>query len=210
MLDRLRRIIPIARGALLAGAIIVVAGDAHALRYHERPNWMFGVGWGVGRGSLTTSDGETVEYRNGASPHIRLGRSFGQHAMVGVHWQSWLIEFGEVPVKFRRTLQNLSLGFTWFPGNPNGSSGGLFLRVGAGAGLAGTGVKEATVGKAQHGGKRLDEWGVAAFAEGGYEFWVSHNFTAGLGFTYNGFDIGGDFVDTAWFAATILHLNLYF
>lgn len=196
--------------AIVTVITIVVPGAARALEYNTRPDWVFGVGWGVGRGAITDNEFGEAEYRDGASPHIRLGRMLGQSAMVGIHWESWLIEFGNEPIKFRRTLQNLALGITWFPGNPAGPSGGIFLRGGVGMGWAGTGAKEAEEGGKQEKGERLDEWGAGFFGEAGYEFWITQNFTVGLAATYNYFAINEVFVDSAWFTAGVLHLNLYF
>jgi hypothetical protein len=209
----LLRIIPI----LL---VATIATDADALRDQPRPNWFFGVGFGVGTGSFenknfTGDDGTIREtsYEDGVAPQIRLGRMFGQHFSVGAYWESWLIEGGvaSIPdVKFRRSLQNLALGLTWYPGNPENATGGIFLRAGAGMGWSGTGAKEAIEGEAQHKGERLDEWGKAVFGEAGYEFWVWNDVTVGLAATYNYFNIEADFVQTAQFAAFVFHINRYF
>lgn len=209
------RIARLRRGAMGCLAVtmafaLLSPGPVSALEYRSRPDWVFGVGWGVGRGAITDNEFGEAEYRDGASPHIRLGRMLGQSAMVGIHWESWLIEFGNEPIKFRRTLQNLALGITWFPGQADGPSGGIFVRGGVGMGWAGTGAKEAIEGGKQHKGERLDEWGTGFFGEAGYEFWITRNFTAGLAATYNYFAIDEAFVDSAWFTAGVLHLNLYF
>ena len=199
--------------------IAIVAADASALRYQVRPKWQVGVGYGIGRGTFTGADGTEGEYRNGASPHIRFGRMIGEHYMVSANYEAWLIEFGNEPpnaapgadeIKVRRMMQNLALGFAVFPGDQLGPLNGLYLRAGVGMGWAGTGAKEAVPGEEQEGGERIDEWGIGVFGEAGYEFWVAHNFTAGLGVTYNYFNIEADIVDTSWFTAAVLNLNLYF
>ena len=175
---------------------------------------MVGVGFGVGRGSFENVDGSDSEYRNGAAPEIHLGRALGEHFMAGISYEAWLIEFGTVdpdlPDKIRRTLQNLTVAFTVYPGNQRGASGGIFLRAGIGMGWAGTGEKDAQPGEKQDEGTRYDEWGTGVFGAGGYEFWISDNFTAGLSATFNYFNIDGDkFVNKAAFGALILNLNLY-
>jgi len=203
-----RNILPIA-AALAVVALLAV--DANALRYQPRPAWMAGVGLGVGRGSFTEVTGAADEYRNGASPNIRFGRMLGDHFMASVNYEAWFIEFGAIPIKIRRNLQNVALGLAWFPGDQMGPLNGLFLRAGGGLGWAGTGGKEAIPGQPQHTGEFVDDWGYGLFAETGYEFWVARDFTAGLGVTANYFDLDGEyFVDTAWFTAITINLNLYF
>ena len=63
--------------------VTIIATDALALRYQPRPKWQVGVGYGIGRGAFTGLAGE--EYRNGASPHILLGRMLGEHYMISVN-----------------------------------------------------------------------------------------------------------------------------
>jgi hypothetical protein len=198
--------------ALILGAVAVAlfAGDADALRYHPRPAWMAGVGLGIGRGTFIDPAGAESGYRSGVSPQIRIGRMLGQRAMIGFNYDGWLIEYGEVPTKHRRSLQNAALALTLFPGNPEGPWGGLYLRAGAGVGLTGTAEVEIVEGGKQERGERVDEWGVGAVAELGYEFWITDNFAAGLVSAFNYFDIGETIVDTAWFGSAGLTLNLYF
>ena len=115
-----------------------------------------------------------------------------------------------LPDKFRRTMQNLSLAFAVFPGNQRGASGGIFLRAGAGLGWVGTGRKEVLEGEAQEEGEREDDWGWAVFGEGGYEFWIHPNATAGLSATINYLDVSGDhFVTEAWFTSVVMNFNVY-
>jgi len=183
---------------------------------------MIGIGFGAGRGAFENGEaspfylaGETQStYRDGVSPQIRFGRMLGEHFQAGVSYEAWLIEFGvvapDMPDKVRRTIQNLSFAFALFPGNQRGASGGIFLRAGAGLGWVGTGVKEVPIGAPQDEGEREDEWGVGVFTEGGYEFWIAKHLTAGLGATFNYFDIGDEIVDRAWFGAVVFNVNLYF
>jgi hypothetical protein len=195
---------------LVAAAVVFFAADADALRYHPRPDWMAGVGLGIGRGTFVDPAGVESGYRNGVSPQIRLGRMLGQRAMIGVNWDAWFIEYGEVPTKHRRSLQNVALAATFFPGGPEGPWGGLYLRAGAGVGWTGTAEVEIVEGGKQEKGERVDEWGVGAVGEVGYEFWITDNFAAGLVSAINYFDIGETIVDTAWFGSAGLTFNLYF
>jgi opacity protein-like surface antigen len=77
-------------------------------------------------------------------------------------------------------------------------------------GWAGTAEVPVAEEEAQGHGERIDEWGVGFSGGAGYEFWMSSNFTAGLGVGFNYFDIGADIVDRAAFGVTLLNLNLYF
>jgi hypothetical protein len=195
---------------LAALAALALSSPAEALRFQARPTWAFGIGYGYGTGQLDNGDGTESEYRGGAAPQVRLGRMLHPHWMVSLNWESWVTEFGQVPFKYRRSLQNLALGIAYFPGNPGGPVHGLFFRAGAGMGWAGTGRKAAEEGEAQHKGERLDEWGVGVFGEAGYEFWIARNFTAGLMVNYNWFDIGETVVDRAQFASVGTLINAYF
>ena len=59
--------------------------------------------------------------------------------------------------------------------------------------------------------EREDDWGVGAFGEAGYEFWIAKRATVGLSATYNYFDLSGDnFVSKAWFAGVVMNFNIYF
>jgi hypothetical protein len=205
--------------SLALGALIVaaLAADASALRYQARPGWMFGVGFGYGEGRFTDPLGEETGYRKGAAPMIRFGRMLGRHGMLNVNYDAWLIEYDAAPgtisdqrLKIRRSLQNLALAATLFPGNPDGPSGGFYLRAGGGVGCTGTAEVDIELEGKQHHGERIDEWGVGIVGEVGYEFWVSDTVAVGMVGAYNYFDIAESIVDTAWFAAGALTVNVYF
>jgi hypothetical protein len=201
---------------------LLQAVPADAIRYQPRPKWTVGVGFGVGRGSFENvpgtffygAGGSTSDYKRGVTPEIHFGRMLGERYQVGLSYEAWLTEFGDVqtglPDKYRRTMQNLSVAFAVFPGNQQGASGGIFLRAGAGLGWVGTGRKEVLEGEAQEEGEREDDRGWAVFGEGGYEFWIHENATAGLSATINYLDVSGDhFVTKAWFASVVMSFNVY-
>ena len=191
-------------------ALLAWAPAASAMRFQERPTWMVGVGWGFGRGFFDDAElGEHV-YRSGSAPQIHFGWKPSTRFMVGTHYEAWMIELGEVPIKIRRSLQNLSLGLTWYPGNPVGPSGGIYLRAGGGLGWAGTAEVPVEEEEAQTHGKRIDEWGVSVFGDAGYEFWISGNATISAGLSLNYLDIGESIVDAGLFAGGLLGLTLYF
>jgi len=177
---------------------------------------MINVGMGIGRGDFSDIDEISRSWRNGAVPQIRFGRMLGKHFMVSANYQGWLIEFDQFgdavlqDAKIRRSLQDLSLGLAYFPGNQNTPLGGLYLRVGGGIGWSGTTVVPVIEGGKQGHGIRHEDWGTAWFGELGYEFWISRNAALGLIYSYNYFDIDGDLVNTAWFASLNVTLSLYF
>lgn len=190
--------------------ITLQAPAARAIRFQPRPDWLVGVGLGYGRGSFENPEGTRDSYRGGPAFQLRFGRALGQHAMLGVHYDTWMKEFGDVPTKYRDVQQGLGLGFTWYPGNPFGPSGGMFLRASGGMGWTGKAEKTAIPGEAQDEGERVDEWGANITADAGYEFWIARNFTAGLGACFGYYDIGETLVDRAGFGALVLDLNLHF
>ena len=223
-MSKVRRLI--AKSYVLLSIVLTLCAvtvlDAHAIRYQPRPNWTVGVGFGVGQGEFENVpgtffyeiDGATSHYSRGVTPEIHFGRMLSEHFQVGLSYEAWLTEFGDVnaglPDKWRRTMQNLSLAFAVFPGNQRGASGGIFLRAGAGLGWVGTGIKEVLEGEDQGEGERKDDWGWAAFGEGGYEFWAHENASVGLSATINYMDVSGDyFVTNAWFTSIVMNFNVY-
>ena len=203
---------------MCAGAAL----DAHAIRYQPRPNWTVGVGFGIGQGEFDNVPGslfyEVVGSKShdniGVIPEIHFGRMLGERFQVGLSYEAWMTEFGNVdeglPAQWRRSMQNLSLAFAVFPGNQRGASGGIFLRAGFGLGWVGSGVKEVQEGEDQGEGARKDDQGWAAFGEGGYEFWARRNVTVGLSATINYLDVnGGYFANAAWFTSIVANFNVY-
>lgn len=201
--------VPAVTGLVLLVAVLN-APAALALRTQERPDWQVGVGLGYGRGSFDDPAGTRASYRNGPAFQLRFGHTLGQHFLLGAYYDTWMIEYGEVPTKYRNVQQGLGVGCTYFPGNPANATGGIFLRASAGMGWIGIAEKPAIPGEAQAEGERIDEWGYNLVADAGYEFWIAHNFTAGLGAVFGYLGIGETLVDRAGFAALVVNLNLYF
>jgi hypothetical protein len=195
--------------------VTFLAEPALAIRLQERPTWMAGVSWGFARGKFKGGSDpfepfQSGTYHDGAMPQIHFGFKPWKHFMVGAHYEAWMIEFGEPPIKYRRSMQNLSAGLTWFPGNPQGVTGGIYLRAGGGMGWVGSAAVEVAEEEAQQHGERIDEWGYSVFGDGGYEFWISRNATLGAGVTFNYLGIGEVQVDSGWFSGLVANFNLYF
>jgi hypothetical protein len=195
---------------LVLPLVALHAPAAQSLRLQPRPDWQVGVGLGYGRGTFESPSGTRASYRSGPAFQLRFGHTLGQHAMLGAYYDTWMIEYGEVPTKHRNVQQGLGLGFTCFPGNPAGPSGGIFLRASGGMGWTGIAEKTAIPGEPQGEGERTDEWGFNVAADAGYEFWIARNFTAGLGASFGYLGIDETIVDRAGFAALVLDLNLHF
>jgi hypothetical protein len=221
--DRLRPVILVLVGAVL-GTCLARPADAGVVS-GTRSSWAVGAGWNFGRGTFELTTGDQQRYREGSSSQIRVGRLLGDHFQVGVDYQGWAVEFADVdieqnPVKFRRSLQNLSVSVTVYPGKPGSAWGGWYVRGGAGLGWSGTGAKEVNLGEETKEGVRKDEWGVGYLAETGYELWVVRHFSIAPGLAFNYFQIGGEDypvgtatvrgVDRAGFLAAQITFNVYF
>ena len=194
----------------LALCVLLWTPASEAMRFQERPTWMVGIGWGFGRGVFENSTTGENLYKGGSAPQIHFGWKPSSPFLLGVHYEAWMLEFGNPPTKYRRSLQNLSAGLTWYPGNPEDASGGIYLRAGGGLGWAGTATVPVEEEEAQTHGDRVDEWGVALFGDAGYEFWISGNATLGAGLSFDYLDIGEQIVGTGFFGAVLLDFNIYF
>lgn len=218
---------------MLLGALILSAaapGDALALRKQPRPDYVVGIGWGFGRGVFDHPEHGRQEYTEGGVALIRFGRMIGPKVMVAANYSGWIIEFTDttkdwIPdsdhlfssdpqdstvLKNRRSQQQLALSLYWFPGNPNGASGGIYLRGGVGMGWSGTNEVLIEADNPQGHGSRIDEWGWGVSAEGGYEFWISSRATLGASVFYNYMSVREAIVDTGWFAGASMNFNIYF
>jgi hypothetical protein len=198
----------------------LLSSQALALKVYDRSGWMLGVSIGFGRGNFANADGSSSEYRDGIIPQYRLGRMLGRRFMINFELQDWLIEGGVIDSeegggdKARRSLQTWTLALAFYPGNPDNAWSGLYLRVGAGVGLAGTAIIELNEDLEQidpeH--SREDDWGLGLVGTVGYEFWVLRNVTTGVATSLNYVSISDPkIVDKAGFWAPIsFNLNWYF
>lgn len=218
--------------AVVTPAICTMApAEALALKTQPRPDYMIGVGWGIGRGVFNTPEGDRQEYTEGGIPLIRFGRMIGSNAMLAINYSGWVIEYSDSTwdwvsdsdhhlfssspqdssvIKNRRSQQQLALSLYWFPGNPVGASGGIYLRVGGGLGWAGTNELLIESDNPQGHGSRIDEWGWGVSAEGGYDFWISNNASLGLGVFYNYMSLKETIVDNGWFTGASMNFNVHF
>ncbi len=218
--------------AVLVIALIALGAlfpeEALAIRTQPRPHWMVGVGWGMGVGVFNQPDGSSQEYEGGGIPLIRLGRMIGSKTMLAFNYSGWILEFDEerletggagrffdeeedsTIIKNRRSQQQIALSLYWFPGNPHGASGGVYLRAGAGIGWAGSNQVPITPGESQGHGDRIDEWGWGVSAETGYEFWVHKHATLGVGVFYDYMNAQETIVDDGWFTGASMNFNIYF
>ena len=209
----------------------VTPHDALALTKQPRSNYMAGVGWGMGRGVFHDPDGNRQEYTEGGIALIRVGRMIGSKAMVAVNYSGWIIEYSDTTrdwgagsdhhvfrsdpedstvLKNRRSQQQVAVSLYWFPGNPNGASGGIYLRLGAGTAWSGTNEVLIEADNPQGHGSRIDEWGWGVSAEGGYDFWISRHASLGVGVFYNYMSVKEAIVDNGWFTGLSMNLNVYF
>lgn len=191
-------------------ALAGLAGDAAALRSHVRDGWMLGLSYGNARGTLTLADGAEGETEDGVSPQIRLGRMVSRHFALGLSYSGWMYETGAVPIKYRFSMQNFGAAATWFPGNPERGSGGLYVRFGVGLAWAAFTETELHEDEEQGHGDRYKENGVGVEFNLGYEFRISRDFAAGLGLGFQHLAIGGDLYDEATFFPATLNLGWYF
>ncbi len=221
--------LPIVIAITLMAFTLIFPEDALAIRTQPRPLWMVGVGWGLGRGAFNQPDGSSQEYKEGGIPLIRVGRMLGSKTMLAFNYSGWVVEFDEehlesgdaaglfvdeeadtVIIKSRRSQQQIALSLYWFPGNPDGASGGVYLRAGAGMGWTGSNKVPIIAGGSQGHGNRIDEFGWGVSAETGYEFWIHEHATLGAGVFYDYMSIQETMVDDGWFAGASMNFNIYF
>ena len=149
----------------LIAALLCSGANAEALKYQERPPWMVNVGIGIGQGDFADKDGTERTYHQGAVRRCVSDGCWGSISWSAPSYQAWIIEFdrtGDIVLedaKLRRSLQDLTLGLAWFPGNHEGPWGGLYIRAAAGMGWGGTALIPVEEGGKQEHGERIDDWG---------------------------------------------------
>jgi len=217
---RMRSRVP-SRILLVLLAIVITFGlvrDALAFRRHTRDGWLVGISLGMGTGRWDRiENGETIrqEVEEGIVPQWRVARMLGQRFSFGVEYQGWLIETGNLDFendnnnRFRRSLQNWALALTWFPGNPDNAWGGTYVRIGVGAGLAGTAQVVLTEDLEQDYSQRVDEWGVGVLYTIGWELRIIDTMSAGVSISGDYLNIEESFVDKAWYNALSFTMAWY-
>lgn len=171
--------------------LAMIAGDAQATHPHTRDGWLVGLSYGYSRGDIAWGPIDGGTYKGGATPQMRFGHMVSDHVALGIEYHGWMREGGVVPEKLRSSLQSVMLAATWYPGRPDQTLGGFYLRGGAGYGWAGLTFIEVDpdpdpdhhVSLDQEHGDRTDESGMGYTIGLGYEFRIAHNFAAGLGWS---------------------------
>jgi hypothetical protein len=197
--------------------LALVSGDVLAANPHTRDGWMVGVSYGYSRGEIEWGGLDSGDYKGGATPQIRFGHMLGSHLALGIEYHGWMLEGGEVPLKLRSSLQSAMLAVTWYPGRPDQTLGGFYLRAGAGYGWAGlTFVEieadpdpEEHVPLDQEHGDRTDESGIGYTLGLGYEFRISHNFAAGLGWSLDYLSVDKDIYKNGTYYPITLVMGWY-
>lgn len=201
--------------AIAAIGGIVFASPASAMEPHPLKPWMAGIGIGFGPskifGGPQLSDLETA-WTGGIAPQIRLAHRLGGKTMLGFSLNDWMSEQGATDPNVRVNTQNFNATLTWFPGNPEGVTGGIFLHGGVGFANARIVKRETSVTATDTTEVETheDEGGLGLMFGGGYEFRVSPAFAIGADVTANHQSIGQDLVDHNWFVPVTLRLNWYF
>lgn len=204
---------------ILVCAATLWASHAWAFKDHVRSGWLVGVGYGGGMGQFTPGPAPSPdparsdESERGAAPQMRVGRILSPRWMLGANYEGWLYERGDVNVKHRYSLQNIALAATFFPGDPQDASGGLFLRGGVGLGwgrYANVPLLEVAGEIEQEHGTNTDESGLGLVFGVGYEFRVARHFAAGVAADVNYLMIDQDVFEDGLYIPVTLNLNWYF
>jgi hypothetical protein len=205
------------RLAMIAGLLLVASAvatsHAWALEDHHRPGWLVGIGYGGGSGQFTDGQGQSATPERGPTPQIRIGHSLARRWILGVNYEGWFFEQGDVTEKNRYSLQNLAATATFFPGNPLNASGGFFLRGGAGLAwgrYANVPLEYVDGVLTQQHGTATNETGLGFVFGAGYEFRVTRHFAAGLSASANYLTISQDLFDDGLYFPLALNLNWYF
>lgn len=191
--------------ALVCLTVFLVADSAMAGKPHVREGWMVGVAYGYSEGNIDWTAREEAQYSGGATPQMRFGKMISSKVALGLDYHGWMLEEGEVPLKIRSSLQSASLTGTWYPGDPESTLGGFYVRGGAGYAWASLSFIEIDEEPQEHvpldqeHGTRFDEGGVAFNLQLGYEFRLSKSFAAGLGAGFDYLSINRDIYTSAYY-----------
>lgn len=196
---------------LIAG----ISGPAFALERHTREGWVVGVGYGLGWSKISTGSALgrlNSDWEEGASPEIRIGHMLGKRFLIGYDQRQWFDEQGVGTTGIRASFQNFAAALTYFPGNPDQVTGGIYLRGSVGFANARLAVMpDAVAGiDSTHNEHDLDEGGTAFSIGGGYELRVSKSAAVGLDVSFQHQVIEGEVFDKTSFVPATLNLTWYF
>jgi len=188
---------------------LLIASTALAMRPHVREGWHVGVAYGAAAGDFDGPAGETLEFEDGVSPHIRASRMVGSDLALGLSYAGWMYETGELPTKFRYSMQSLVLAASWYPGRADRALGGLCLRGGVGLGWVGYTEVEILADEEQGHGDRTGSSGLALELNLSYEFRLTDSVAAGLGVGLNSMGVADDRLESATFVPVTVNLGWY-
>ncbi len=195
---------------LLAAALVAgFAGMSTAAKPHDRDGWLLGMGYGMSYGEVTFVTDIVGDTKDGVTPQVRFGHMVGKHFSASVEYNGWVYETGQLPDKYRVSLQQVMAALTWYPGNSESHSGGLYVRASCGLGWSGFAMVELDDDLIQGEGGRIDETGLGLAMALGYELRIARDVAAGLSFGYNYLDINGDLFNEAYFTPLTFSLNWY-
>ncbi len=187
----------------------VIASTSSAVLPHVRDGWLIGMSFGLGYGEVTFANdlvGDTVD---GVTPQIRFGHMLGKNYSATVEYNGWMYETGQLPDKYRISLQGVMAALTWYPGNPESAFGGMFVRAGCGLGWTGLAAVQLDEDLIQEYGIRKDESGLALGFAFGYEMRIVENLAGGMAVGVNYLDIWKDIFEKAYIIPLTLSLTWY-
>ncbi len=198
---------------IVLAAAILPADRARALDPHVRDGWILGVSYGGATGNINFTNNfpnnAEAEVKDGVSPQIHFGHMLGRKFALGASYIGWMYETGEVPIKYRFSMQNVLLNGTWFPGSPDNALGGLRVRFGLGyawSAIAEVEIKEDE--EQSHGDRRVDS-GLGLELNVGYEFRVYRTTSVGLGVGIVAQSLDGDLYQDTVYTPVTLNFNWY-
>jgi hypothetical protein len=189
--------------------VVVLAGPALATRPHVREGWHVGVAYGAAVGNFEGPEGDALEFEDGVSPHIRASHMLGPRLGVGLSYAGWMYETGQLPTKFRYSIQSLVLAASWYPGPADQALGGLCLRGGLGLGWVGYAEVDIVEDQEQGHGDRTELSGLALELNLSYEFRLTDTVVAGLGLGVNSMGAADDRLRSATFVPLTVNLGWY-